>query len=79
MEGWDELRKHRDPVEFARSVLVDAAEAHASGAPRRSASVGRGAHRTYANGRAQVGGEVRQLDPAELDAGPPDSSGDSDA
>ncbi len=79
MEGWDERRNHRDPVEFARSVLVDAAEAHASGAPRRRLSVGGGAHRTYANGRAQIVGEVRRSDPAEIDAGRADSIGGADA
>lgn len=79
MEGWDERRNHRDPVEFARSVLVEAAEAHASGAPRRSLSAGSGAHRTYANGRAQVGRGIRPLDAAELDVGYHDAIGDVEA
>ena len=74
-EGWNEPCRQSDPVAFARSVLVDAAEAHSIGEKRSMGVAGGGARRTYANGRAQVGAAIASLDPAELpvddDGGPP--------
>ena len=66
MEGWGDRHHHLDPIAFARTVLVDAAEAHSIGEPRTSLSPGLAARRTYANGMAQVGAAITAIDPAEL-------------
>lgn len=64
-EGWNETRRQPDPVAFARSVLVDAAEAHSIGEQRPMGGAGGATRRTYANGRAQIGAAIALPDPAE--------------
>lgn len=62
--GWRERDRRDDPVEFARSVLVDRAVAHTEGTRRRGLAFGGAEHRTLRNGRAQVGAALRRDEPA---------------